>query len=235
MPNSTGASVSLCLLTLNEVSGCRHDVPLLPLDEFDEVYAVDGGSEDGTVEYLKSQGIKVIEQPIRGYNHGYICAFYNCSSDTLVVFHPKASILDARSLRPFYCSSTKGTTSLWPAAWARALATRRHAGMLRPRKWFVLALGWLSSVLWRRGSMSNLGRIARLPGNATRSLLRCCADRTYFTLDLQMIVRGDRQGFRMAEFPVQERKRPFGKTHFAAIPTGWRYLVYLSREIRRSE
>ena len=55
------------------------------------LYAVDGGSEDGTVEYLKAQGIKVIEQPIRGYNHGYICAFENCSSDTLVVFHPKAS------------------------------------------------------------------------------------------------------------------------------------------------
>ena len=53
------------------------------------------------------------------------------------------------------------------------------------------------------------------------------------TLDLEMIVRGYRKGYRMIEFPVQERKRLSGETHFAAVPTGWRYLVYLSREIQR--
>jgi len=27
--------VTLCLLTWNELAGCEHDVPLLPLDQFD--------------------------------------------------------------------------------------------------------------------------------------------------------------------------------------------------------
>jgi hypothetical protein len=37
----------------------------------------------------------------------------------------------------------------------------------------------------------------------------------------------------MTEFPVRERRRIAGDTHFAAIPTGWRYLVYLAKEARR--
>ena len=36
--------ISLCLVTWNELQGCQIDVPQLPRDHFDEIYAVDGGS-----------------------------------------------------------------------------------------------------------------------------------------------------------------------------------------------
>eukprot|EP00828_Plagiopyla_frontata_P006252 TRINITY_DN12699_c0_g2_i1.p1 TRINITY_DN12699_c0_g2~~TRINITY_DN12699_c0_g2_i1.p1 ORF type:complete len:113 (+),score=22.78 TRINITY_DN12699_c0_g2_i1:3-341(+) len=55
-------SVSLCLIVWNELEGCKKDVPLIPRECFDEIYAVDGGSTDGTVEYLESQSIKVFPQ-----------------------------------------------------------------------------------------------------------------------------------------------------------------------------
>ena len=50
----------------NELDGCKMDVPRLPRDAFDEIYAVDGGSTDGTVAYLESQGITVHRQPKKG-------------------------------------------------------------------------------------------------------------------------------------------------------------------------
>ena len=54
--------LTMCLLTWNELAGCENDVPHLPLDEFDEVYAIDGGSKDGTIEYLRGRGITVHPQ-----------------------------------------------------------------------------------------------------------------------------------------------------------------------------
>jgi len=40
--------ITLCLLVFNERAGCEVDVPKLRRDTFDDVYAVDGGSTDGT-------------------------------------------------------------------------------------------------------------------------------------------------------------------------------------------
>ena len=51
-----------------------HDVPQLPRDAFDEVFAVDGGSTDGTVAYLRSQGIPIHHQRTRGLNGAYVSA-----------------------------------------------------------------------------------------------------------------------------------------------------------------
>ena len=53
---------TLCLLVYDELAGCKTDVPRLPRDGFDDVYAVDGGSTDGTVAYLESQDIPVHKQ-----------------------------------------------------------------------------------------------------------------------------------------------------------------------------
>jgi hypothetical protein len=33
--------ISLCLMVWNELEGCKKDVPRLPLDDFEEVYAID--------------------------------------------------------------------------------------------------------------------------------------------------------------------------------------------------
>lgn len=61
--------VSLCLLVWNELEGCQIDLPCIPMDEFDEIYAVDGGSIDGTVQFLESHGIPVYKQPKTGLNN----------------------------------------------------------------------------------------------------------------------------------------------------------------------
>ena len=84
--------LTLCLLTWNEIGGCRTDVPHLPLDHFQEVFAIDGGSTDGTCEYLGARGIPVYPQDARTYNAAYITAFRRCTTDALVIYHPKGSI-----------------------------------------------------------------------------------------------------------------------------------------------
>ena len=40
-------TVALCLITWNELEGCKHDVPLIDRTKFDEIYCIDGGISDG--------------------------------------------------------------------------------------------------------------------------------------------------------------------------------------------
>jgi glycosyltransferase involved in cell wall biosynthesis len=231
-PAISAPSVSLCLLTLNEIDGCRHDVPNLPVASFDEVYAVDGGSTDGTVEYLESQGIRVIAQPRRGYNQAYICAFENCSSDALVVFHPKGSV-DPSSVLPFRELFAQGYDLIVASRMMQGASNEEDVQLLKPRKWFVLWLGLVSSAIWRRNGPVIWDVLHGFRGMRRDSFFAIEPIPGDLTLDLEMIVRGYRKGFRMTEIPVRERRRIAGNTHFAAISTGWRYLVYLAKEFSR--
>jgi hypothetical protein len=56
---------------------------------------------------------------------------------------------------------------------------------------------------------------------------------TGVSLDLEMVVRSYRKGFRITEFPSIEKPRPHGATHFAAWPTGKKLLRYVLQELRR--
>jgi glycosyltransferase involved in cell wall biosynthesis len=224
--------VSLCLLTLNELEGCRHDLPLLPLQEFEEVYAVDGGSTDGTVEYLAGQGIKIHQQPVRGYNQAYICAFEKCTTDALVLFHPKGSI-DPMEVRKFRPLLEQGYDLVIASRMLKGARNEEDDLLFRPRKWFVLSLGLLSAAIWRRKRPMIWDVL-----HGFRAMRR---DRfrdvdplpTGLSIDLEMVVRSYRHSFRAVEFPVAEQSRHVGQTHFKALPTGTRILRYIVKELRR--
>ena len=87
--------ISLCLLVWNELEGCRFTVPQLPRHHFEEIYAVDVESTDGTAEYLASQGIPVYLQPKRGLNAAYVHAVEKSNCDAVVVFFPKGNVAPA--------------------------------------------------------------------------------------------------------------------------------------------
>lgn len=53
---------TLVLLTLNEIQGCKMIIPRIDKSLFSQLLVIDGGSQDGTIEYLKSHGFEVVKQ-----------------------------------------------------------------------------------------------------------------------------------------------------------------------------
>ena len=109
--------VALCLIVWNELEGCKVDVPKLPREEFQEIYAVDGASTDGTVEYLESQGIEVHQQPEDGLNAAYVHANHVSTCDAVVVFFPKGT-QDKRT-RFYAAKPLFGRNAVWKVTSAR--------------------------------------------------------------------------------------------------------------------
>lgn len=224
--------ISLCLLTWNEIDGCRHDVPKLPINAFDQVYAVDGGSTDGTVEYLQSMGIAVHRQPVRGYNQAYRHAFSQCTSDFLVLFHPKGTIDPQHTLKfrePFEngCDLVIGSRNI---AGAR---NEEDDLWLRPRKWFVIGLSLLAALIWKRKGLIAWDVLHGFRGMRKDKFEAIEPLQAGLSVDLEMVVRSYRKGFKLIEFPTQERERLAGETHFKAFRTGKQLLAYLVAEIQR--
>jgi glycosyltransferase involved in cell wall biosynthesis len=224
--------LSLCLLTWNEVKGCQHDVPLISREHFDEIYAIDGGSTDGTVEYLQSQGIPVYRQDKPGYNNAYLSAFRRCSTDALIMYHPKGTV-DPQVTLEFRRFLEDGYDLVIASRNIAGAANEEDIRIFKPRKWFVTGLALTAGVLWKReGSMIwdvlHGCRAMRKDAFFAIEPLQDC-----LSIDIEMVIRAYRKRLRRIEFPVHEKPRLHGETHFKAFPTGLLVLRYLVQELGR--
>lgn len=219
--------ISLCLLTWNEVHGCRQAVPKLPLNEFSEVFALDGGSTDGTVEFLDSSGITVVSQRNRSYNAAYVEAIQHYSGDAVVFYHPKGTI-DEASL-PHITEQLRDGADFVVASRMLAQSTNEEDDkIVKHRKWFGLALGYAASVRWRNPQVTRISD----PLHGYRGLSRGFTQSlsllpTGVTADLEMVRHAYVTGAKVAEVPVDESEREEGGTHFPAFATGRHLLSYL--------
>jgi glycosyltransferase involved in cell wall biosynthesis len=211
--------LTLCLLTWNEIDGCNHDVPRLPLYDFDEVFAIDGGSTDGTIEYLAGRGIRVFQQETKGYNGAYLSAFGRCSTDALVMYHPKGSI-DPAVVLSFRRYFEQGYDLVVASRLMTGAANEEDSKLWRPRKWFVQVLGLTAALLWKRDRGMIWDVLHGCRGMRRDAFFLIEPLPKGVSIDLEMVVRAYRFKLRRIEFPVVEGPRLHGKTRFKTWPTG---------------
>jgi glycosyltransferase involved in cell wall biosynthesis len=232
MNDAAPLRLSLCLLTWNEIEGCRQDVPLLPRDAFEEIFAIDGGSTDGTIEYLTEQGITVFQQDSRGYNGAYITAFRRCTTDALVIFHPKGSV-DPETLHKFRPYFAQGADLVVASRIIEGAVNEEDSQLFRPRKWFVQGLAGLAALLWKREGLMVWDVLHGYRGMRKDAFDRIDVLPKGLSVDIEMVARTYRYRMVRAEFPVAEKPRPSGDTHFKAWPTGKALLRYIWQELHR--
>lgn len=226
--------VSLCLIVWNELKGCEADVPRLPLNQFDEIFAVDGGSTDCTVEHLKSHGIPVHRQPKPGLNAAYVHANNMATGDAVVVFFPKGTlpIEDVLKFRPLFESGNQ-----------LVVASRQIAGsvneenvyLIRPRKWAVLCLSTLAALLWHREGYFVRDVLHGFKGWRRDAFYEMKIINYGLSIDIEMVVRSYKLRMQRCEFPTREEPRGYSETHFKIWPTGKCLLSYLWFELKRKD
>lgn len=87
---------TLLMPTVNEIVGLKLMMPRIKKDWFDEIVLIDGDSTDGTVEYAKSLGCRVIHQQSKGLTNAYREALEHVTGDVIVTFSPDGNSLPER-------------------------------------------------------------------------------------------------------------------------------------------
>lgn len=224
--------VSLCLMTWNELGGCQIDVPTIDRSKFFEVFAVDGGSTDGTKEYLENAGIPVFEQTKKGLNAAYVDANFFAKGDAVVVFFPKGTtpVVDAEKVAIALANHELVIASRQ----IRGSTNEEDGQVFKPRKWAVRILALFAAIVWKR----NKGPMILDVLHGFKGWRRDVFDQMGIldhglSIDIEMVVRGYKYSINMIEIPTTETIRPFGESHFKFWGTGTKILRYLTFEILR--
>lgn len=225
-------TVGLCLITWNELEGCKHDVPLIDRSQFDQVYCIDGGSTDGTVEYLQEQGIEVYRQTAKGLNQACKDGANFCKCDAFVFFHPKGSIPveDTYKFRELY---EQGYEFIVGSRMMKESHNEEDDKLLKPRKWFVLGLGLAAKILFKKEGNTIWDSLHGFRGMTVEAFKKCDISDMSPSVDIEMVCRSYKLKLKRIEFPTTERSRIAGETHFKAFSTGKKLLKYLFWEIGR--
>lgn len=226
--------IALCLLTWNEIDGVRHDIPLIDKGKFEQIYCIDGGSMDGTVEYLEANGIPVYKQTAKGINQACLDGVDKCECDAFVFYHPKGTIPveDTYKFRAFF---EEGYEFVVGSRMMKGARNEEDSCLLKPRKWFVLGVGLVCRILFKREGNTIWDTMHGFRGMTTQAFRRIGISNFDRSIDVEMVCRSYKYHLKRIEFPTTERSRIGGKTHFNALSTGWQVLKYIMWEIGRKK
>ncbi len=85
--------ITLFVPTLNEIDGMKAVMPHVKKNWVDEILVLDGGSTDGTVEYAKSMGYRVVMQKSKGITNASLEGIKAAHGDYIISFSPDGNSL----------------------------------------------------------------------------------------------------------------------------------------------
>jgi glycosyltransferase involved in cell wall biosynthesis len=216
---------TLFIPTLNEIDGIKVIMPQIKREWVDEIIFVDCKSTDGTPEWLREHGYRVITQQSRGLALAYWECFDAMSGDVIIVFTPDgnsipetipalvAKIKEGYDLviASRYLGDAKSEDDDVITGFGNWMFTRLMNLLYGTRYTDVL-------VSYRAFRMSLVKTL-----NLTRS--------QHPFLEQELMVRAYRQGFRVTEIPADEPKRIGGVRKMKIVYNGLAVLVGILREL----
>jgi len=217
---------TLVILTLNEIEGIKALYSKIPFDKADEVLVIDGGSQDGTIEFFKEKDVPVHIQEIRGRGEAFRLACKVSKGNYLVFFSPDGNE-DPNDIPRLFKLLEEGYDLAVGSRFLPGSRNDEDEKLLPLRAWANRMFTILANIFFR-GKMSDTINGYRAIKKDKFMLLNL--DASGFAIEYQMSIRAMKLGFRIAEIPTIEGDRIGGESTAHSIPTGLKILKIFLRE-----
>ncbi|MEK6795014.1 MAG: glycosyltransferase family 2 protein [Spirochaetota bacterium] len=222
--------VALVILTRNEIDGMTALVEHIPFSSFTEVFAVDGGSTDGTLALFQKHRIKVYSQTSRGRGEAFRIAAERTKAEYIIFFSPDGNE-DPADILKFLPYADGSYDMVIASRMMKGAHNEEDDQPIKMRKWANNAFNLMANALFNRS-----GRFITDSINGYRMIRRAVFDTLKpdgrgYTIEYQMTIRAMKARLRIAEFPTHEGPRIGGESYAKSIPTGIAFLKLLFSEI----
>ena len=220
---------SLILMTLNELPALREILPQLPLLEFNECLAVDGGSTDGTRELLAQWHIPVIDQGKPGFGEAMRLGLERASGRNRVIFCPDGNHL-ASDVVKVLDALEKGADLVIASRFLRTSAHQQEGELLRLRARGARLLSHLARKRNPNATVTDATQSFR--GITREGLSRLQLTASGFDISYQMTLQALNAGLTIGEVPTLEGRRLVGTARPPRLESFFRHLKVLAMEGR---
>jgi glycosyltransferase involved in cell wall biosynthesis len=218
---------TLVILTFNEIAGLRALWSKIPVDAVDETFAVDPGSTDGTLDFFREKGVRVIHQEKRGRGEAFRIAAREAAGEALCFFSPDGNE-DPSDIPRLLGRIEEG--------YDLAIASRFLPGSRNDEADAALPLRAIANRGFTLAAGLFFGGRVSDTINGFRAIRRdrfldLAPDAEGFAIEFQISIRAMKRKLRIAEIPTIEGDRIGGQSTAHSIPTGLKVLRVLLREI----
>jgi glycosyltransferase involved in cell wall biosynthesis len=216
---------ALFIAARNEIEGITTLYDKIPINAFDEVYALDGDSTDGTIEFFKERNIKVILNVKKGEIVNKAIMLTDC--ENLVFFAPDGNenpddiIIIRDKLK-------EGYDMVIASRFMEGSRNEEDEKLFPLRLWANRVFTFLVKLIWR-GTLTDT--INGFRGVKRSKALQMKLEPTGFDIEFQMTIRGLKMGHKILDIPTYEGNRIGGKSAAYSLPTGILMLKRLFKEL----
>ncbi len=225
---------TLCILTKNELPCLKellqHVIEECNLKNIQQIFAIDGGSTDGTVEFFKDNNIPVISQKNRGRGDAFHVAFKEIESDLYIFFSPDGNE-NIKDVEKFIEFANSGSDIIIASRMMKESYNEEDENLIKLRKWANNIFNLMANLTFRKSGKyvtDSINGYRAVKRNVVESLQLDSVD---YTIEYQMTIRAFKKRLNIKEFPTIEGKRLHGETQAKSIPTGFKFLKCYFREI----
>ncbi len=179
----------------------------------DDIVVCDNGSIDATAERARAAGARVVSEPTPGYGIACLTAIAALEDVDLVLFVDGDQAFDVRQVTRLLDAIDRGADLV---VGSRVLGQMQPGALSLPQIVGNRVAGLLISLLWRQ-RVTDLGpfRVIRRTALAALDM----QDKTYgWTVEMQ--IKAIQRKMRVAEVPVDSRRRQHGKSKVGGTVRG---------------
>jgi len=219
-----GSALFIC--TLNEEQALSKLIERIPVKEFDEVYALDGGSTDRTIEIFSSHGIQVVNNIRKGEIFNIGAMITKC--ENLVYFAPDGNE-DPKDIVPLLkIIRDEGYDMGIASRFMKESRNEEDDQLFKPRKWVSWIFIKAVQLIWG-GKITDA--INGFRSVKRSKVLEMNLEPTGFDIEYQMTIRALRLGHKIKEIPTIEGNRLGGHSSSYSPSTGMSILTRIFKEL----